>query len=64
MIWPDERRNFTASAIQRGVRETTTQCIREDDASDLIIDRCCAVMVFVTMMVMSLQLFSVFVNNK
>jgi len=53
MRWLDVRRNFTASDIQHGVHETTTLCIREDDASDSIIDHCCDAMVFVMMTVMS-----------
>jgi len=35
------------------VLETTTPCIRDDDASDLIIDHCCAMMACVTTMVIS-----------
>jgi len=69
MRWLDVRRNFTASDIQHGVPETTTLCIREDDASDSIIDHCNGVMVFVTMTVMSpvvpaFVFYSAFINNK
>jgi len=44
MRWLDAKRNSTASDIQRGVHETTMHCIREDDASDLIIGRFCVTM--------------------